>query len=105
MLECKCFFSPNDYEKNDKIILKYFQWLKRCKNCIALFAVSIENLKNLKYHTSLKNISFFFYLQYVQGWRWNIYIYNIYIYISIYIYIYIYEIVYKYGWRKHQSRI
>ena len=22
-------FSPNDYEKNDKIILKYFQYLKR----------------------------------------------------------------------------
>ena len=22
------FFSPNDYEKNDKIILKYFQYLK-----------------------------------------------------------------------------
>ena len=22
-------FSPNDYEKNDKITLKYFQWLKR----------------------------------------------------------------------------
>ena len=24
-LEYKNFFSPNDYEKNDKIILKYFQ--------------------------------------------------------------------------------
>ena len=36
-------FSPNDYEKNDKI--------KRLKNYIALFAVSIENLRNLKYHT------------------------------------------------------
>ena len=24
------------------------------KKCIALFAVSIENLENLKYHTSLK---------------------------------------------------
>ena len=24
--------SPNDYEKNDEIILKYFQWLKRWKN-------------------------------------------------------------------------
>ena len=41
-------FSPNDYEKNDKIILKYFQYLKRWKNYIALFSVSIENLKNLK---------------------------------------------------------
>ena len=45
-------FSPNDYEKNDKLVLKYFQQLKRWKNYIALFAVSIENLKNLKYHTS-----------------------------------------------------
>ena len=41
-------FSPNDYEKNDKTILKYFQYLKRWKNYIALFSVSIENLKNLK---------------------------------------------------------
>ena len=45
-------FSPNDYKKNDKLVLKYFQQLKRWKNYIALFAVSIENLKNLKYHTS-----------------------------------------------------
>ena len=44
-------FSPNDYEKNENIILKYFQYLKRGKNYIALFAVSIENLENLKYHT------------------------------------------------------
>ena len=45
-------FSPNDYEKNDKIILKYFLQTKRWKNYIALFVVSIENLKNLKYHSS-----------------------------------------------------
>ena len=45
-------FSPNEYEKNDKIILKYFQWLKRWKNYTALLAVSTENLKNLKYHSS-----------------------------------------------------
>ena len=45
-------FSPNYHEKNDKIVLKNFQLLKRWKNCIALFAVNIENLKNLKYHTS-----------------------------------------------------
>ena len=32
-------FSPNDYEKNNKTILKYFQQLKRWKNCIVLFAV------------------------------------------------------------------
>ena len=45
-------FSANNYEKNIKIILKYFQQLKRWKHNIALFAVSIEKLKNLKYHTS-----------------------------------------------------
>ena len=45
-------FSPNDYEKNDKMILKYFLQIKRWKNYIALFVVSIENLKNLKYHSS-----------------------------------------------------
>ena len=46
------FFSPNYYEKSDKTILKYFQSLKRWKNYIALFAVNIENLNNLKYHAS-----------------------------------------------------
>ena len=57
ILKCKSLLdytnllSPNDYKKNDKIILKYFQLLKRWKNYTVLFAVSIENLKNLKYHT------------------------------------------------------
>ena len=46
------FFSPNDYDKNDRIILKYFEILKRRKNYIVLFAVSIENLQNLKYQAS-----------------------------------------------------
>ena len=41
-IDYKNLLSPNDYEKNDKIILKLFQWLKRWKNYIALFAVSIE---------------------------------------------------------------
>ena len=45
-------FSPNDYGKNDKIMLKTFQSLKRLKNYIVLFAVNIEKLKNLKYYTS-----------------------------------------------------
>ena len=39
LLEYTNLFSPNDYEK-------------MIKNYIALFVVSIENLKNLKYHTS-----------------------------------------------------
>ena len=43
----------NEYENIDKIILKYFQQLKRFKQkkCIVLFVVSTENLKTLKYHT------------------------------------------------------
>ena len=52
LLDCTNLFSPNDYEKNDKIMLKQFQYLKRWKDYVALFAVSIENLKNLKDHTS-----------------------------------------------------
>ena len=30
-------FSPNEYEKNDKIILKYFQWHKTKKGFINRF--------------------------------------------------------------------
>ena len=52
ILKGKSLFSPNDNKKNDKIILNYFQYLKRWKNYNALFVVSIENLKNLKYFTS-----------------------------------------------------
>ena len=33
---------------NNKIILNYFQQLKRRKSCIVLFVASIENLKNIK---------------------------------------------------------
>ena len=42
LLESKNLFSPNDYEKNEKIILK------RWKNYIVWFAVNIENSKNLR---------------------------------------------------------
>ena len=55
-------FSPKDYEKNDKLIVKYFQQLKRWTNYIALFVVSIENLKNLNNILVRKN-SFLYYLQ------------------------------------------
>ena len=49
-------FSPSKYGKNNKMILKYFQSLKRLrwKNHIALFVESIENLKNLKHHISFR---------------------------------------------------
>ena len=54
LLDYTNVFSPNDYENNDKIILKYFHKLKRWKNYIALCVESKESLENLKYHTSLK---------------------------------------------------
>ena len=44
-------FSPNEYKKNDKIILKYFQ---NNLNKFKMFAVNIENFKKLKYHIFLK---------------------------------------------------
>ena len=53
MLDYIFLFSSNEYEKNDKIIVKCFHWL-RWKNYLALFVVSMENLKILKYHTFLK---------------------------------------------------
>ena len=45
-------FSQNKYEKNDEIILTYFQSLKKVKwkESIALCVKNIENLKILKYH-------------------------------------------------------
>ena len=53
MLKCKNLlgyinlFFPNKYEKNDKIILKYFQYIRRLrwKN---LFVENIGNFKTLK---------------------------------------------------------
>ena len=61
LLDYTNLFFPNEYENNDKIILKHFQELKRLrwKNYIAWFVVSIENFKNLKYHTSYKKQQFF----------------------------------------------
>ena len=43
-------FSPNDYEKNDKIILKYFQYNLIKLKCIVMFETSIGDLKEVKYH-------------------------------------------------------
>ena len=48
LLEYTNLLSPNEYKKNDKIILKYFlQNLNKLK-CIAMFAINIENLKKTK---------------------------------------------------------
>ena len=54
LLDYTNLFSLNDYDKNDKMILKYFNNDKDEKIVLLLqlFAVSIENMKNLKYHTS-----------------------------------------------------
>ena len=43
-------FSPMEYEKTDKIILKGL----RLKKYFVLLAVSMENLKPLMYHTRSK---------------------------------------------------
>ena len=48
LLDYTNLFSPNDYEKKVEIILKYFQQLKRWEEYITLFALSIENCKNLQ---------------------------------------------------------
>ena len=48
LLDYKNLFSPKEYGKNDKIILKHFQQLNRWKIYIALFLISIENLRILK---------------------------------------------------------
>ena len=52
LLDYTNLFCRIDYEKNYKIILKYFQELTRWKKYIVLFVLSIENLKNLKLSTS-----------------------------------------------------
>ena len=57
LLDYFILFSPNECEKNDKIIIKIFlvtKMIKIKKIHISISAVSIENLKNLKYHTFLK---------------------------------------------------
>ena len=50
LLEYTSLFSPNEYKKNDKIILEYFQQNLNKLKCIIVFAINIENLKNLKCH-------------------------------------------------------
>ena len=55
-LESTNLFSPNEYKKNDKIILKCFQYNLNKLKCVVMFAINIENLKNLKYHIFLKEL-------------------------------------------------
>ena len=51
LLDYTNLFSLNDYQKNDKKNIKIFSVTKRWKSYIVLFVASIENFKNLKYHT------------------------------------------------------
>ena len=48
LLEYTNSFSPNEYKKNDKIILTYFQENLNKLKCIIMFAINIENLKKTK---------------------------------------------------------
>ena len=54
LLDYTNLFSPNKYDKNDKKMLKYFQWLKT-KN---LFYENIPNMaeENINQKVRLKNI-------------------------------------------------
>ena len=49
-LEYTNLFSPNEYKKNDKTTLKYFQYNLNKLKYIVMFTINIENLKNLKYY-------------------------------------------------------
>ena len=65
LLKYTNLFCPNDYKKNDKIMLKYFQQnlnnlLYRSIVNIAMFAINIKNLKKLKIlYIFLKNCLLF----------------------------------------------
>ena len=50
LLEYIILKSPNEYEKNDKIMLKNFQQNLNKLKCLVILAINTENLKKLKYH-------------------------------------------------------
>ena len=54
LLEYIILKSPNEYEKNDKIMLKNFQQNLNKLKCLVILAINTENLKKLKYHIFLK---------------------------------------------------
>ena len=59
LLEYTHLFSPNEYKKNDKIILRYFQQNLNKLKCTEMFPVNMENLNELKCHIYfLKTSSF-----------------------------------------------
>ena len=62
LLEYTNLFSPNEYKKNDKIILNFFQSNLNKLKCIVMFA--INNLKKLKHCVfKKKTLKFFYCLQ------------------------------------------
>ena len=60
-LNYKNLFFSNECKKDDKTILKYFQWLRRLrwKKYVAIFVVSIKNIKPQNIVHFRKNISSF----------------------------------------------
>ena len=54
LLDYTNLYTLNDYEKNRKVILKYFQYLKWWNYYITIFAISIEQLENEKCQNSYK---------------------------------------------------
>ena len=54
LLEYTNLFCPNEHKRNNEIILKYLQKNLNKLKCVVMFAVNIENFKELKYHIFLK---------------------------------------------------
>ena len=53
-LSVPIYFFPNKYKNNDKMILKYSQYILKWKKFIVLFAINIESLKTLKFQIFFK---------------------------------------------------
>ena len=49
LLEYTNFFSHNEYQENDKTILKYCQYNLNKLKCIVMLAINTENLIKLEY--------------------------------------------------------
>ena len=68
LLEYTDLVFPNEYKKNNKMILKYFHSdlkIVKMMKFLVILAINIENLKILKKQIFfLKNITSFYYLQY-----------------------------------------
>ena len=54
LLGYRNLFFPNDSEKNDKILLNFFQWNPKKLKCIAMFKVNVESFRRLKHCTFSK---------------------------------------------------